>query len=126
MRILLDSHVALWWLEGSSKLGPNCQQRVADASEVYFSPVSPWELGIKKSLGKIDYPDGLVDALTDAGFIELPISATHATEATNLPRLHRDPFDRMLIAQARTESLTLCTADRRIGEYEVDVLEANS
>lgn len=126
MRILLDSHVALWWLEGSTKLGPNCQQRVTDASEVYFSPVSPWELGIKKTLGKIDYPDGLVDALTDAGFVELPISATHATDAPNLPMLHRDPFDRMLVAQAQAENLLLCTADRRISEYEVEILDADT
>jgi len=124
VRVLVDSHVALWWLEGSASLGAKCRQLVEQADEAYFSVVTPWELGIKRALGKLTMPDGLVAALQSGGFISLGISADHAERAPELPPHHRDPFDRMLIAQAQLEALTLVTADQMLGAYEVELVDA--
>lgn len=125
MRILLDSHVALWWLAGSERLGPECRSTIASADDAYLSAVTPWELGIKRSLGKLDMPDGLVEALVAGGFATLAITTEHAQRAPQLPLHHKDPFDRMLIAQAQLESLTLVTADDTVRAYdEVDLLDA--
>jgi len=126
MRCLLDSHVALWWLAGDGSLGAECASRIASADEVYFSAVTPWELGIKRALGKIAYPDGLVDALHAAGFVELPIGAAHGERAADLPGHHGDPFDRMLVAQAQLESLVLVTADRALRPYDVELVDARA
>ncbi len=124
MRLLVDSHVALWWLSGDSSLGPKCIASIIDATEVRFSAVTPWELGIKKALGKIDYPDGLVAALEDTGFNPLDITSEHAERAVGLPAHHRDPFDRMLIAQSRVEELTIVTADKQFNKYDALLLSA--
>lgn len=124
MRILIDSHVALWWLEGNESIGPECRQLIERADEVYFSVVTPWELGIKRALGKLTMPDGLVAALESGGFSALAISAEHAEKAPALPAHHRDPFDRMLIAQAQLESLVLVTADHALDPYDVDSIDA--
>lgn len=126
MRLLLDSHVALWWLAGDTKIGPHTAERLRTADLVCFSPVTVWELGIKRALGKIQYPDGLTEALLDAGFNELPITSKHAELAASLPNNHRDPFDRMLIAQATIESLTLVTADTDMATYDVDVIRTET
>ncbi len=120
----MDSHVALWWLEGSGSLGPQSRQLVELADEAYFSVVTPWELGIKLALGKLDMPDGLVAALQLGGFIPLAITADHAEHAPTLPIHHRDPFDRMLIAQAQLEALALVTADQALGAYDVELVDA--
>ena len=120
MRLLLDSHVALWWLEGADDLGPECTALIESADEVYFSAVTPWELGIKRALGKLDFPDGLVAALEEAGFEALPVTASHADLAPTLPPHHRDPFDRMLVAQAQLEALRLVSADDSLAPYDVD------
>ncbi|MFV1989486.1 MAG: type II toxin-antitoxin system VapC family toxin [Acidimicrobiales bacterium] len=125
MRLLLDSHVALWWLSEHASLGENCKQQIEAADEAYFSAVTPWELGIKRALGKLVFPDGLVAELEAAGFVELPISAAHAVRASGLPDHHRDPFDRMLVAQAQLESLQLVTADRTLQPYDVEILDAS-
>jgi len=101
VRLLLDSHVGLWWLDDHPSIGPRCREHLVAAEEVFFSAVTPWELGIKRSLGKILIPDGLVDALTAAGFMPLSITVAHAEHAPALPAHHRDPFDRMLVAQAQ-------------------------
>lgn len=126
MRLLVDSHVALWWLEGNDALGATCTADLEAADEVFFSAVTPWELGIKRSLGKLRFPDGLVDALQAAGFVGLPIAVSHAVSASELPPHHRDPFDRMLVAQARAEALTLVTADRTLEPYDVQLLDARA
>ncbi|HMQ27268.1 MAG TPA: type II toxin-antitoxin system VapC family toxin, partial [Acidimicrobiales bacterium] len=107
MRLLLDSHVALWWLEDADELGPECTALIESADDVQFSAVTPWELGIKRALGKLDYPDDLVASLGAAGFTELPVTAAHADLAPRLPAHHRDPFDRVLVAQAQLEALRL-------------------
>lgn len=124
MRILLDSHVVLWWLEDNTSLGVQSRAVIQDADEVFVSPVTPWELGIKRALGKLSMPDGLIDVLETVGFLSLPIRAEHAQRAPALPPLHRDPFDRMLIAQAQLESLVLVTADQALAGYEVEQMNA--
>ncbi|MFV0257398.1 MAG: type II toxin-antitoxin system VapC family toxin [Acidimicrobiales bacterium] len=124
MRILLDSHVALWWLEDSGSLGVRCRELIEHADEAFFSAVTPWELEIKRGLGKLTMPDGLPDALASGGFIPLGISVEHAERAPGLPVHHRDPFDRMLIAQAQLEALTLISTDRSFDAYEVEVVDA--
>ncbi len=126
MRLLLDSHVALWWLTDSTDLGPVSRAEITGATEVYFSPVSPWELGIKRALGRLHMPDGFADELLQSGFRELAITSVHAASAADLPPHHRDPFDRMLIAQANAEALTLVTADDAVGAYEVATLDART
>ena len=123
MRLLLDSHVALWWLAAADDLGPECIALIESADEVRFSAVTPWELGIKRALGKIDFPDDLVAALGAAGFTELPITAAHADLAPRLPTHHRDPFDRMLVAQAQLEALRLVSADAALAPYDVGVFD---
>ena len=110
MRILLDSHVALWWLEDSDSLGVRSREVIERADEAFYSTVTPWELGIKRALGKLTMPDGLAKALTSSGFVPLGISVDHAQHAPALPMHHRDPFDRMLIAQAQLEALALVSA----------------
>jgi PIN domain nuclease of toxin-antitoxin system len=125
VRLLLDSHVAVWWLL-DIELGPTCRQAISSADNVFFSPVTPWELGIKRALGKLNLPADFSEELKRSGFTELPIISSHANMATSLPPHHRDPFDRMLIAQARAESLTLVSADDAIGLYDVAVLDARS
>lgn len=124
MRLLLDSHVALWWLEAADDLGPECIALIESADDVSFSAVTPWELGIKRALGKLGFPDGLVAALEAAGFDELPITAAHAQHAPALPPHHRDPFDRMLIAQAQLESRHLVSADDSLAPYDVERIDA--
>ena len=124
MRILLDSHVALWWLEDSSSLGERTRALIEQADEAFFSAVTPWELGIKRAMGKLTMPDGLTDALARSGFTPLDISVLHAERAPELPPHHRDPFDRMLIAQAQLEALALVSADSSFDLYEVEVVDA--
>lgn len=84
------------------------------------------ELGIERSLGKLDFTDGLVEALQGSGFVGLSITADHAVHASDLPPHHRDPFDRMLVAQAQAEALTLVTADRTLAPYDVQLLDARA
>lgn len=124
MRLLLDSHVALWWLDGNRALGAACAAQIEGADEVFFSAVTPWELGIKRALGKLEFPDGLVSELVAAGIGPLPISVDHAERAPELPAHHRDPFDRMLVAQSQLESLVLVTADDSLAPYDVTILDA--
>ncbi|WP_419928814.1 type II toxin-antitoxin system VapC family toxin [Candidatus Poriferisocius sp.] len=126
MRILLDSHVALWWLDDHVSLGVECRRQIEQADEAFFSVVTPWELGIKRALGKLTMPDGLVNALNSGGFIPLYISVEHAEHAPTLPNHHRDPFDRMLVAQAQLETLALATADEIFEAYDVELIDARS
>lgn len=126
MRILLDSHVALWWLDGSAAMGPQCRDLIEHADEAFISAVTPWELGIQRALGKLTMPDGLVGELESEGFASLPVTAAHAELAPVLPPHHRDPFDRMLVAQAQLETLVLVTADKALASYDVARFDARS
>jgi PIN domain nuclease of toxin-antitoxin system len=123
MSYLLDSHVLLWWLEDSARIGPAARRVLADpGARILVSAASVWEIGIKQALGKLRVPESIVDLLQDEGFEPLPITARHAEAAASLPPLHRDPFDRMLVAQARADGLTLITHDEAIRAYDVNVL----
>jgi PIN domain nuclease of toxin-antitoxin system len=126
MRLLVDSHVALWWLDDAPRLGPRCREAIAEATDLFFSPVTPWELGMKRALGKLTFPDALVDELIAGGFVPLPITARHAEFASDLPLHHRDPFDRMLVAHAQLEGLTLVTADDQLHPYGIPLLDART
>ncbi len=126
MRLLVDSHVALWWLADADELGRRARAAIHEADEVMFSAVTPWELGIKRALGKLRMPDGLPQALVASGFVPLDITVDHAASAPTLPMHHRDPFDRMLIAQATLERLTVVTADDSFAAYGVPVVDARA
>lgn len=122
MSYLLDSHVLLWWLEDSPRIRAALRNTLIDPQvRVLVSAASVWEIGIKQALGKLQAPESIIDLLQDEGFEELAITGTHAAAAASLPALHRDPFDRMLVAQARLDRLTLITHDETINMYDVDV-----
>jgi len=124
-RLLLDTHALLWWLSDHKSLGPRARSLVAEAENVvYVSAASVWEVSIKKSLGKLHAPDGFDAILESEGFESLPIDAFHAEQAGALPPLHRDPFDRMLVAQAQAEGLSIITCDNNITLYGVRVIDA--
>lgn len=119
-RLLLDTHVLLWWLDGSPELGPRCLDLIADQrNQVFVSAATTWEISIKKAIGKLEAPDDIDSIVEDEGFSKLPISLYHGQLAGSLPLLHRDPFDRMLIAQAQAEGLILLTNDSNIGQYNL-------
>lgn len=122
MRLLLDSHVFLWWKAADPRLSSPMVHAIAEAEEVYISAATTWELGLKVSLGKLRLPESVEDGIAAAGFTELPVHFRHTREAVVLPPHHHDPFDRMLVAQARCEGLTLMTHDDKITQYEVAVL----
>jgi PIN domain nuclease of toxin-antitoxin system len=122
MSLLLDTHVVLWWLTDDPTLPDEVKARLDQQPDVYLSSATVWEVAIKQSIGKIIEPTNLPEIIRDAGFRHLPITADHAVVAGRLPLIHRDPFDRMLIAQAQCEGLTLITRDPQIHKYEVDLL----
>lgn len=125
MNLLLDTHAVLWWFADDPALSSEARRVIGDAANnVCVSPVTPWEIAIKSSAGKLKAPDNLLEAIKVNRFRELPISLVHAERAGNLPPWHRDPFDRMLIAQALSEGLTLVTRDPIFEQYDVNVLRA--
>lgn len=114
-RLLLDTHVVLWWLQGSDRLKDSVVVLLKDArNQVFVSAASIWEIAIKQSLANLEAPDDLLDLIERSGFEELSISSFHAEQAGRLPLQHKDPFDRMLIAQAQAEGLILITHDTAI------------
>lgn len=122
MRILADTHVLLWWLADTDALPARHRELLADpANEVYFSAVSLAEIAIKTSLGKLTAPPAAA-TLSAGGFLPLPFSAAHAEDLRTLPWHHRDPFDRMLVSQARAESCGFATVDRQIQPYPVTLV----
>ena len=125
-RLLLDTHVWLWWQAGDARLGPQTRQRLQRASEVRFSAASAWEMAIKIAIGKLTLPKGadIAAELAHSGFLSLPVEIVHAEDVRRLPPLHRDPFDRLLVAQARVEGLTLVTVDRQLAAYGIAVIDA--
>lgn len=124
MRLLLDTHVVLWWLGDDKRLSPAARDEIVIAEEVRVSAATVWEIAIKRALGRLDVPDDYLEHVERTRFRPLAIGFEHAEAAGALPRHHDDPFDRMLVAQARVERLTLVTADRRLAEYGVAVLAA--
>jgi len=123
VQLLLDTHVLLWSLAGDDRLGDRAVDLIEDGRNVvYVSAASIWEISIKRSLGKLRVPGDVPTEVDAASFIRLPISFEHAVEVAALPDLHADPFDRMLIAQARTERLTLMTHDPLMQRYDVQLI----
>ena len=121
MRLLLDTQVAIWWLIGSRRLGGPAQKMLADSACV-LSVASVWEVAIKHRLGKLSVaPAQFRDHMLAAGAELLMVSDTHAIETVALPRHHDDPFDRMLIAQARVEKLRAVSADMAWQHYALDL-----
>jgi len=118
MRLLLDTHIFIWSVDDDPKLSTVAWSMIEAADAVYVSSASLWEATIKYQLGKLRVePEQLVDAVTASGFLGLPISLPHAVEVNRLPALHRDPFDRLLLAQAISEPLHLLTADAQLEPY---------
>ena len=126
MKLLLDTHLLLWAAQGIEFLPPEAQSLMAaPENELLFSPASLWEIVIKNSLGRADFkvdPAALRRGLLDAGYQELSVAGAHALAVADLPLLHKDPFDRILLAQAKTEGLTLLTFDAVLAEYARPVL----
>ncbi|MEX2291125.1 MAG: type II toxin-antitoxin system VapC family toxin [Mycobacteriales bacterium] len=126
MRLLLDTHVWLWLLGDVDRLSVDAVAALANADDLVLSAASVWEVTIKHGLGKLPLPVPLVDVVAtsygSAGMRPLPVEAKHAVAVGDLPGLHRDPFDRLLVAQARVEGLTLVTTDPRVQGYDVSVL----
>jgi PIN domain nuclease of toxin-antitoxin system len=123
VRVLLDTHALIWALEGSDKLSPAATAVLEDGeNEVLVSAASAWEIAIKRALGKLEAPDDLADIVEQAGFTPRPITLEDAQGIATLPPLHRDPFDRMLVAQARIDGVPIVSRDANIARYRIQVI----
>ena len=125
-RLLLDTSAWIWWKASDRKLGAGARQAIQSATQVYVSAATVWEMSIKAARGKLRLPTN-VDFATEIaadGFASLSMDVDHATRAGSLPPFHSDPFDRMLVAQANAEGLTIVTSDAAIARYSVPVLDA--
>jgi PIN domain nuclease of toxin-antitoxin system len=124
VNLLLDSHCLVWWL-GGMPISEQADEAIADLNnEVYVSAASIWELEIKSALGKLTIDGDLLGEIDVAGLSLLPVTALHGQAAARLPMHHRDPFDRMLIAQAQLESCSIVSRDSRFAEYSVALISA--
>jgi PIN domain nuclease of toxin-antitoxin system len=122
VRLLADTHAMLWLLGEDKRLSPHAEELLTDATnEVLLSAAVVWEVAIKQSLGKLDAPDGFARQLLDGGAIPLPVSIDHAQAVRSLPWHHRDPFDRLLVAQASLEDAILISNDERLRPYGVRI-----
>ena len=125
MRLLLDTHVLLWALESPSSLRAEARAAIEHPrNPVLVSTASTWEMGIKIALGKLRVPKDLVAQLREKRFTPLPVTVEHGLQVGELPLHHRDPFDRILVAQAQLEGLTIVTRDPRIARYDVQTIAA--
>ena len=118
MNVLLDTHILLWWLDDSDDLSSRAREIISNPSNtIFISAVVLWEIRLKQSLGKLTLPSGFEAALADGSFEALPLTAAHTLGIAGMPWHHRDPFDRMLVAQAAAEGFTFLTADRALAAY---------
>ncbi len=125
MNLLLDTHTVLWWLSDDPALSETARAAIADPENtVFLSAVVMWEIRIKQSIGKLDLPDNFGEVLDEQRFAELAVTVDHAHTIAELPAAHRDPFDRMLVAQAMVEHMVIVTRDRSIADYDVEVIVA--
>ena len=122
MKLLLDTHVLLWWWSDKNRLTSDVRRAIAMSEVVLVSAASAWEAAIKQALGTLRLPAPFSTMVAASHFSELPVTCRHAERLAELAPHHRDPFDRMLIAQAQTEGATLVTHDRRIRPYDVSVV----
>jgi len=123
---LLDTHVLLWWISDDDRLGKQTREIIGNGKNaIFISAATTWEISIKRSLGKIQAPENMDVIVDEERFIRLPISLAHGDMAGSLPILHRDPFDRMLVAQAIFENLILITCDTQIMAYKVRTMKSD-
>ncbi|NPV30026.1 MAG: type II toxin-antitoxin system VapC family toxin [Firmicutes bacterium] len=127
MRALLDTHTFLWWITDDPQLSPRVREIISSGeNKLFLSAASGWEMAIKAALGKLTFPGSLkifiIEQLAVNGIDSLPVELAHALHVSTLPVIHRDPFDRLLIAQAQLENLPILTADPQIGRYDVEVI----
>ena len=126
-RLLLDTHALLWWLSDDAQLGEETRRAISNPrNQVYISAASTWEISIKKTIGKLSAPDDMDAIVEDEGFDKLPITLFHGEQAGLLPEHHKDPFDRMLIAQAQSEGLIIVTNDKKIARYNIRTMDATN
>lgn len=124
-RTLLDTCTLLWWLSNDHRLGLCAKEVVADANnQIFVSAATPWEIGIKRVLGKLRAPANIESILDETGFEKLSISCFHGESAAQLPLYHKDPFDRIIIAQAQAEGLEVMTADDNFNQYGIRLIDA--
>ena len=125
MRLLLDTHALLWWLTSPNLMNEETHEAIADPNnDVFVSAVSGWEIALKNNLGKLEVPENVYSIIDSQGFGYLSVTFIHGVEAGSLPLHHRDPFDRLLVAQARLEALALVTRDAHIRQYDVSTMAA--
>jgi len=127
MKALLDTHIFLWWIADDPRLPSSVKEIIADGrNELFFSAASCWEIAIKLQLGRISLPEKpdifIADQLSKNAIRSLPIQASHALYVFNLPPLHRDPFDRIIVAQAKLEKLPVITSDPLIRQYKINII----
>ena len=123
MKLLLDTHAALWWLADDARVGRDAERQLSDeTNRVLLSAAVIWEVAIKRSLGKLQAPADLAQTLLDAGAQPLAVTLDHAAGVEELPWHHRDPFDRLLVAQALAEGAVIVSQDVRLGQYGVSLL----
>jgi PIN domain nuclease of toxin-antitoxin system len=123
MNLLLDTHVLIWWDEGR-RIAAEARRAIEEADTVYVSAASAWEVAVKTGLGRLRPTRTVEQAVSESGFLELPVTFHHAERVTGLPPHHRDPFDRMLVAQAAVEELALVTRDPVFARYGVALIQA--
>jgi PIN domain nuclease of toxin-antitoxin system len=125
-KILIDTHVLLWWLSDNNSLGATAKKIIADSrNQIYVSAATSWEISIKKKKGLLQAPNDIDSIVEDEGFLKLPISLFHGEQAGELEEIHRDPFDRMLIAQSKSEGMEFLTSDGIIRKYNVRLIDAS-
>ena len=125
MRLLLDTHALVWWVSDVSRLTGSAYAAIADPhNDIFVSAITAWEITVKRAKGHLTAPDNLSSVIEEKGFEHLPLTFFHAEQAGLLPMYHRDPFDRLLIAQAQAEGLILVTRDRHIRRYGIHTLTA--
>jgi PIN domain nuclease of toxin-antitoxin system len=123
MRLLLDTHILLWWLSDDQRLPRTAASAIGDpVADVHVSAISLAEIAIKRSLGELTVRGDLPEAIAESGFLSLPFTLEHAARLTDLPWHHRDPFDRMLIVQAMSEDLVFASVDKAFRDYAVQLL----
>ncbi|OGT37186.1 MAG: hypothetical protein A3F12_04175 [Gammaproteobacteria bacterium RIFCSPHIGHO2_12_FULL_38_14] len=125
MEYLLDTHVILWWLTQPQKINQKAQQIIQDQSNrIFLSSASFWEMAIKKSIGRLTLPHNLIETITAENFKILPILPEECLGVADLPLLHSDPFDRLIIIQAKLNNMIVITNDQKIAEYPVVIVAA--
>jgi PIN domain nuclease of toxin-antitoxin system len=127
MKLLLDTHAFLWWLNDDLELGPSARRAIENVdSLVYVSAATAWEIALKRANSKLEAPGEIREWIEESAFSDLPVEVEHAVASADLPWHHKDPFDRLLVAQARIEEMTLVTHDDEIRRYDVAILDAGT